>query len=271
VGSGVRLGRRRSESGDAATELGRLVEADAEPDVGQLVRALSRAVVHVPMPGVAAVPVPRIAGAEDGDVPLYVLEDEDGRHALVYSSPRSLVEAWKSQGQTTAAAVRLPALLARWPSGTDLVLDAGLPQARVISRAMLEQVALDSAGVPTASALSPSPAGWDTQLPDPEPAQVIGATRVAAADLPEVRALWRAVTVDREPLARQVLTIVVDVEPGTNRERLDDVMSALAAAIAESDPQPVRLVAKTDEPTNHHQLIADVTGIDAPYWERSSS
>jgi hypothetical protein len=258
------------ERGQAATELGRLMERDGPLDSGQLVRALSRAVVHIPMPDAKPEKAPRLAGADDGDIPLFVIDDEDGHHALVYSSPQSLTSAWKSRGRMTAAAVPMPALLARWPEGTDLVIDAGLPQARQLSMDALREVALDAAGVPTAAGIELSPEGYDVVVPDPEPVQAIGATRVVADRADVVQAMWRAVTRDHEPLARDVLTVVVAFPADTARTAIAEAMSALSTALSEADPSPARLIAETGAAdSDHRELIDRVRALDSPYWSRT--
>jgi len=254
--------------GEAATELGRIVSGEPPYDPGQFVRALSRAVVHVPMPGAPRESHPRAAGPDDGGPPLLVVTDEDGQHALVYSSPAALVEAWKKQGQVTAAAVPMATLLAGWPADVDLVIDAGLPQAYQVSEQTLEIVAMDAAGVPTADALRPSPEGWDTLVPDPEPAQIIGVTRELADTMPEITALWRGVTRDHEPLARDVLNLVVELVPGTPDERVGEIMNVMIEATGELDPQPLRLLADLGEPSPNARLIQDVKAVDDPFWSR---
>lgn len=261
----MRLRARKGSTAEAVTELERLVTDNDTVDAGQLVRALSRAVVHVPLPGAAAQHEPRVVRGPDGP-PLYVLEDDEGRHALAYTSAAALVRAWGDG--VTAATVPMASLLAAWQPGVDLVLNAGLPTARVVPESLLEQAAYDAVGVPTAVALRPSPAGTDLSLPNPEPVQVIGATRDAAAHFPEVRAMWRASALDREPAARPVLTLVVEFGD-TSPERVAEAMSALAEAIAAVDPLPVRLLAATPGGAGGHAALADeVKALDAPYWTR---
>jgi hypothetical protein len=164
----------------------------------------------------------------------------------------------------------MPALLARWPEGTDLVIDAGLPQARQLSMEALREVALDAAGVPTAAGIELSPEGYDVVVPDPEPVQAIGATRAVAERLEVVQALWRGVTRDHEPLARGVLTIVVAFPAGTARTAIAEEMSALSTALGEVDPAPVRLIADTGAAdSDHRELIDRVRALDSPYWSRT--
>lgn len=261
----MRLRARKGSTAEAVTELERLVTDNDTVDAGQLVRALSRAVVHLPLPGAPGQDAPRIVRGPDGP-PLYVIEDDEGRHALAYTSAASLVRAW-GEG-VTAATVPMATLLADWQPGVDLVLDAGLPTARVVSEALLEQAAYDAVGVPTAVALRPSPAGTDLSLPDPEPVQVIGATRDAAARFPELRALWRASALDREPAARPVLTLVAEFSEASP-ERVSEVMSELAEAIAAVDPLPVRLLAVVPGRNGPSAALAEqVKALDAPYWTR---
>lgn len=261
----MRLRARKGSTAEAVTELERLVTDNETVDAGQLVRALSRAVVHLPLPGAPAQDAPRVVRGPEGP-PLYVVDDDEGRHALAYTSAAALVRAWGDG--VTAATVPMATLLAGWQPGIDLVLDAGLPTARVVPESLLEQAAYDVAGVPTAAALRPSPAGTDLSLPDPEPVQVIGATRDAAAGFPEVRALWRASALDREPAARPVLTLVVEFGE-TSPERVAEVMSALTETIATVDPLPVRLLAVTPGGGGPHAQLADeVKALDAPYWTR---
>ncbi|MDQ1684882.1 MAG: hypothetical protein QOC82_1619 [Frankiaceae bacterium] len=258
----MRLTRRA----EPATALALLLDQDTV-DTGQLVRALSRAVVHVPMPNAPAEPRPRPAAPADGDLPLYIVEDDEGRHAFVYSSPRALVDAWGPG--VTAASVRMAALLARWPDGTDLVIDAGTPRARQVPPELLRQAGLDAAGVPTPAALRPSPAGWDLHQPSTEPVQVIGVTRTVAESAPAVLRLWRAVTVDREPDARPTLNIVVEFAAATDGAEISRVMTQLGRSIGEVDPQPVRLLAYVDGAVGDNALLVHaIRHFDDPYWER---
>ena len=261
----MRLRARRGSTAEAVTELERLVTDNDTVDAGQLVRALSRAVVHLPLPGAPAQEAPRVVRGPDGP-PLYVLEDDEGRHAVAYTSAAALVRAWG--GGVTAATVPMATLLAAWQPGVDLVLDAGLPTARVVPEGLLEQAAYDAVGVPTPVALRPSPAGTELSLPDPEPVQAIGATRDAAGHFPELQGLWRASALDREPAARPVLTLVAEFGE-VSPERVHEVMSALAEAIASVDPLPVRLLAVTPGGGGPHAALAEqVRALDAPYWTR---
>ena len=164
-------------------------------DAGQLVRALARSIVHVPMPGEAAEKQPRVVSTRDGDLPpLFVIEDEGGRHALIYSTPRRLVESFG--GGATAASIPFATLLLAWPEETDLVIDAGHPDALEVPAQILHHVQLEAAGIPTGTALEPAP-GDHTSAPESELQQVVGTSRVVAAKSPEVAAMWRAVTLAR--------------------------------------------------------------------------
>lgn len=263
------LRRRRPAPPEAATELARLIVEERDTlDSGQLVRALARSVVHVPMPGLPPEKRPRLVsatGPQDGP-PLYVIEDDAGHHALLYTSMRRLVEAW-GEG-ITAATVPFVTLLMGWPSGVDVVLDAGHPEALEVPAELVRDAALDAAGVPTGTSLQPSPAGVDARVPDPEPVQVIGVTRELAARTPEVRALHRAELVDREPAARPVLGVVVDLDP-VDEHRLDEVMTGFVRAVSQVDPNPIRLLpVVADRPSRHPELVDAVRGADTPYWTR---
>lgn len=168
-------------------------------DAGQLVRALARSAVHVPMPGAPPESSPRVESSRDGaGPPLYVVEDDDGRDAFVYSTPRRLVDAFGAG--VTAASVPFSTLVLGWPDRTDLVIDPGHADALEVSAQVLQHVALEIAGVPTGTSLQPAP-GDTTQVPSPELAQIIGVTRSVAEQNPEVSALWRAVTVPARPVA----------------------------------------------------------------------
>lgn len=261
----MKLRRKREEH--PATELDRLITGVAPFDIGQLVRALSRAVVHVPLPGAEEQAHPRLVRSADGP-PLYVLEDSDGIHALAYTSAARLVEAWGSG--TTAASTSMAGLLASWQSGVDLVLNAGLASAYVLSEGVLDAAALDAAGVPTAAATLPSPAGVDLALPDAEPIQIIGATREVANVTNEIVGLWRAMATDREPTARPILTVVVELVTATE-ERLDRVATELRNAISAVDPQPVRLIpiGPAEVSSRHDELATRIRELDDPYWSRS--
>jgi hypothetical protein len=183
------LGRMSNEG--PTTQLSRLVVDHRDTmDSGELVRALARSVVHVPMPGAPAESRPRReSGADGGGPPLYVVEDEDGRHALVFTTARRLVQA---VGGITAAAVPFVTLLMAWPEDVDLVIDPGHPEALEVPLEILRAVALEAAGVPTGTSLQPSPHGADARRPDPEPVQVLGITRDIAQSYGEVLALHRA-------------------------------------------------------------------------------
>ncbi len=87
--------------------------------------------------------------------PLFVIEDDGGRHALIYSTPRRLVDAFG--GGTTAASIPFATLLLAWPEETDLVIDAGHPDALEVPAQILHHVQLEAAGIPTGTALEPAP------------------------------------------------------------------------------------------------------------------
>jgi hypothetical protein len=118
--------------------LARLVIEEAgaiEP--GLLARAMAQSLVHVPMPDAPPESRPRVQHGDDDGAgpPMYVVEDDDGRHALVYTTAERLVMAW---GGITAATVPLASLLVRWPADIDLVIDAGLPEARELPVEMVD-------------------------------------------------------------------------------------------------------------------------------------
>lgn len=126
--------------------------------------------------------------------PLFVVEDDDGWHALVYSTARRLVQV---AGEVTAASVPFATLLMAWPPGVDLVIDPGHPEALEVPLELVRATALEVAGVPTGTTLQPSPADADARRPDPEPVQVLGVSREVAETFPEVQSLHRAELVDR--------------------------------------------------------------------------
>jgi hypothetical protein len=260
--------KRHRQPAEAATELSRLIVEHRDTlDSGQLVRALARSVVHVPMPGAPAEPRPRVESSAGTDgAPLYVVEDEDGRHALVFTTARRLVE---SAGAVTAATIPFTTLLMGWPAGVDLVLDPGHPEALEVPVELLQATALEAAGVPSGTGLQPAPAGVEARRPEPEPVQVLGVTRAVAETLDEVLALHRAELVNREPGARPVLHLVVTLA-AVDDERLGQVMTALVSAVGEVDPNPVAMLPVQDGKASSHQdLVEAVIGVDEPYWQRS--
>lgn len=265
----MNLVRRHGDDGGPSTPLSDLIVNHRDTmDSGQLVRALARSVVHVPMPGAATEPRPRVEStATTEGPPLLVVEDGDGRHALVYSTARRLVQA---AGEVTAASVPFATLVMAWPPDVDLVIDPGHPEALEVPLELVRATALEVAGVPTGTSLQPSPAGVDARRPDPEPVQVLGVSREVAQTIPEVKSLHRAELVNREPAARPVLHIVVTMAPVSD-ERLREVMTAFTHAIGEADPNPVALlVVREGNPSRHEDLVAAVTGVDDPYWRRES-
>lgn len=246
-------------------ELATLITQSEPPDVGSLVRALARAVVHVPMPGEPELARPRTVDGTREAPALYVVEDEDGGHALLYTTPERLVTAW---GPTTAASVPMVTLLQGWPPGVDAVLDAGHAEALVVPVEVLRDVALHCAGVPTASALRPSSAGVLARRPEPTPVHVLSAARGAASTVPEVRALSCAEVLDLEPDARPVLTVVVDLS-AVDEARLSQVMGGLVEVLGSADPRPLRLVAVVEGRVGDSEGLVDAvrTAVE-PFWQR---
>ena len=260
--------RRRSSQAEAAHDLALLVTAPRdELDSGQLVRALARSVLHIPMPDAPSEPRPRRESSSQAEgPPLYVLEDDDGQHALAYTTPRRLVAAW---GGITAATVPFSTLILGWPSGVDLVLDAGLPEALALPAEVLRLAALEVGGLPTAAGVSFSPDGVDVRRPGQEPQQVMGHTVVVADRVSEVKALYRAELVNREPAPRPLLAVVVRLQE-VDDERRSEIGRIFVRAIAEVDPQPVAVL--LDDPGSasaHQQLIDSVIALDPPYWQRN--
>ncbi len=260
--------RRPAEPGTPLSEL--LSTGRDGLDAGQLVRALARSVVHVPLPGAPAEPQPRVVSSRstgEAGPPLWVVEDGDGRHALVFSTAARLVAAFGDG--TGGATLPFASLAAAWPEGVDLVLDAGSPDALEVPLPVLRHVLLEIAGVPTATALLPAP-GDRSRRPQPEPVQLLGATREAAAGLPEVRALSRAETLADVPSPRPVLDVLVDLDP-VDDARLEQVMAALAQAATAVEPRPLRLTACVDGAARTHPELADaVRGVDEPYYRRDA-
>ena len=255
---------RRRRAAVRADELAALISAPGgPPDVGTMVRTLARAVVHVPMPGQAEERSPRtVAGTQEG-APLYVVADDDGGHALLYTTPQRLVAAW---GATTAASIPFATLLQAWPQGVDAVLDAGHAEEVVLPVEVLRDVALHVAGVPTAAALTPSPAGVLARRPDPAPQQLLDAAREAAETARQVRALSCAEVLDREPTSRPVLT-VVDLD-AVHDDRLSQVMGGLVERIVAAEPRPVRLVAVVEgHRSGSADLVDEVRSVVRPFWQ----
>lgn len=254
-----------ASQGDApATRLAWLMsEGRDQLDAGQLVRALARSVVHVPMPEEGPQKLPRLMS--DGEVPLYCIEDDDGVHALLYSSARRLVQAW---GAITAASATFVTLAAAWPDDADIVIDAGLPDALEVPRPLVEQAIAEVAGIPTATSVSPSLHGNVVRLPDPEIAQIIGSTREFAPSVPELRALWRAETLPNEPSPRPLLMLLAWFD-AVDDERLHEVMTGLSAAASAGDPRPIGLLAAVaDRAQAHAELAQSIRELDGPYWSR---
>jgi hypothetical protein len=260
--------RKRGDAGPSTQLSDLIVNHRDTMDSGQLVRALARSVVHVPMPGAPAESQRRVESTASSEgPPLFVVEDEDGRHALVYSTPRRLVQA---AGAITAASVPFATLLLAWPPGVDLVIDPGHPEALEVSLELLRATALEAAGVPTGTSLQPSPAGSDARRPDPEPVQVLGASREVAEKFAEVQSLHRAELVNREPDARPVLHVVVTMA-AVSEERLHEIMTAFSGAISDVDPNPIGLLPVVPGTRSRYEdLVAAVTGLDEPYWRRGS-
>jgi hypothetical protein len=261
------LRRKRVEDGGPTSPLSELMVHHRDTmDSGQLVRALARSVVHVPMPGAPREAQPRVESTADSDgPPLYIVEDEDGRHAFVYSTARRLVQA---AGEITAASVPFATLLMAWPEGVDLVIDPGHPEALEVPPELLRATALEVAGIPTGTSLQPSPEGADARLPDPEPVQVLGVSRELAEGIDEVLSLHRAELVNREPDARPVLYLAITMSP-VSAERKDEIMSAFSAAISDVDPNPFGLLPVLHgTPSNYRHLVDAVTGLEEPYWKR---
>lgn len=255
---------RRREGTSPQTPLAALMSTGRdELDSGSLVRALARSVVHVPMPGAAPEQQPRVVTGDDPA--LYVVEDDEGRHAFLYSSARRLVDAFGAG--TGAASVPFPTLLLGWPDGVDLVLDPGTPDALEVPLAVLQHVRLEIAGVPTGTSVQPSP-GDRPRLPAVELVQLIGATRTLAERLPEVRALWRSETLPDVPSTRPVLDLHVDLDAVTE-ERRHAVLQLLGDAAAEAEPRPLRVTASVEGvPCSDLELVTAVKALDAPYYVR---
>jgi hypothetical protein len=265
----VSILRRKRDDGGPTSQLSELIVNHRDTmDSGQLVRALARSIVHVPMPGAPAEKGPRVESTTTSEgPPLFVIEDEDGKHAFVYSTPRRLVQA---AGGITAASVPFATLLMGWPEDVDLVIDPGHPEALEVPLELLRATALEVAGIPTGTALQPSPGGADARLPDPEPVQVLGVSRELAEGFEEVLSLHRAELVNREPDARPVLYLVVTMLPVSD-ERKGEIMSGFSAAISEVDPNPFGMLPVCQgTPSQYEDLVAAVTGLDEPYWQRGS-
>lgn len=111
-------------------------------DAASLIEALADSVVHVPMPGAPPARSPRTESTRAGDTPpFYLVEDEAGRHAFVYSTPARLLAAFGAD--STAASVAFSTLLMCWPEETDLVIDPGHPGALEVPLAVLGQVMVE--------------------------------------------------------------------------------------------------------------------------------
>jgi hypothetical protein len=258
--------RRQAEPGTPLSQL--MSDGRDGLDAGQLVRALARSIVHVPMPGEAAEKQPRVVSTRDGELPpLYVIEDDEGRHALIYSTPRRLVESFGAG--VTAASIPFATLLLAWPDATDVVIDAGHPDALVVPAPILHHVQLETAGIPTGTALEPAP-GDHTSAPESELEQVIGSSRIVAERSPEVAAMWRAVTLPAGPAPRPVIDVLVDFDP-VGDERISAVMTELAAAISDAEARPVRMLASVGGvAAQHPQLAEAIRAADAPYYRRQA-
>lgn len=261
------LGRRfPAEPGTALSQL--MAEGRDTVDAGILVRTLARSIVHVPMPGAPPEPQPRVISSADPDSdgpPLYVVEDADGQHAFLFSTARRLVEAFgKGVG---GASVPFPVLAVAWPAGVDVVLDPGHPQALEVPLDVLQHVLLEVAGVPTGTALQPSP-GDRSRIPSPELAQLMGATVEAAAALPEVQALYRAETLPDVPSPRPVIDVHVELD-AVDDDRLREIMTTLSDAASAVEPRPLRMTASVAGVVRtHDRLAAAVRAVDAPYYRR---
>ena len=258
--------KRRAEPGTPLSQL--MSEGRDGLDAGQLVRALARSIVHVPMPGEPAEKQPRVVSTRDGDLPpLYVIEDDGGRHALIYSTARRLVEAFGAG--VTAASIPFATLLLAWPEETDVVIDAGHRDALEVPAQILHHVQLEVAGIPTGTALEPAP-GDRTSAPGSELDQVVGSSRVVAERSPEVATMWRAVTLPAGPAPRPVIDVLVDFD-AVDDKRLSDVMAEMAAAISEAEARPVRLLASVGGvAAQHPQLAEAIRAADGPYYRRSA-
>jgi hypothetical protein len=208
-----------------------------------------------------------VSARESGGLPLFTVEDEDGEHALVYSTPRRLVEAW---GSITAATVDFKDLLPAWPEGVDLVIDAGHPEAVEVRTELIRLTALEVAGIPTATSAQPSPDA-EFRVPADEPVQVLAVTRDVAESVPGIVAMWRAEMLNPEPPRRPVLALVVAVEAGLDAAERAAVGATLSKAIEQADPTPVVMWLSRPEAASEDQRFIDaVTALDSPYWQRTA-
>src|SRR4051794_8598387 len=105
--------RRRPAAGSPLAAL--MDEGRAGLDAAQLVQALARSVVHVPVPddAQASPTMPGSVEAASEVPPRYVVDDDDGRFVLVFSTPERLGEAFSDDVEATS--VPFPALLDQWP------------------------------------------------------------------------------------------------------------------------------------------------------------
>ncbi len=259
--------RRRRRAAEPATQLSELIIEHRDTlDSGQLVRALARSIVHVPMPDEPHTEDRTERFSRGDGAPMYVIDDGDGRHALVYTTRERLVQAWGKD--IRGATIDFTTLLMVWPEGVDLVIDAGHPEALEVPSELVRHTALEAAGIPTGTSLQPSPAGADARVPEPEPVQILGATRVVADRMPEVRALHRAEMVNREPDPRPVLHVVVGLDAVDNA-RLDGIMAEFTGAVSEVDPNPVAFLPVVEGKATELQHVVDaIAAVDSPYWER---
>jgi hypothetical protein len=266
------LFRRRSAEEkviEADTELSRLImEVPGTIGRAQLVRALAHSVVHVPMPGEPAESRPRVvrASEETEGPPLYVLEDEDGKHALVYSTAKRLVQA---MGGITAATVPFAALATAWPEDVDLVIDPGHPEAYEVSVDTLRYVVLEVAGIPSAVTTALSPEDLAARRPDPERLHVLEMSRVCAERAPEIRALYRAELTNPAISDDPMLYLVVETDAFDDDLRRAETMHVLAATTAKVDSAPLGILHSEDGQESPRQNLIDaVVALDPPYWQR---
>lgn len=264
--------RRLTSRGGRGSRLSDILDGrHGRVDLRAVLEELPVALLHVPLPDASRISRAEVigpTGPADGP-PLYVVEDDDGVHGLVYSSPARLLEAWGAT--TTAASVPGATLLAAWPAGVDLVIDAGLPTAYVVPSRLVDEIARALQGRPEPLAHAGPPEVVD----DPASPAVIAVTGRWAQQTPEAQAAWSA-TLTPAPnpgasaeAAGLERVLVVRLVEDVSLQRLNDVMNDLHDRLLEATGEDHVLVPAIAGRTSVDQPLIDAVGQRLqPYWAR---
>jgi hypothetical protein len=233
---------------------------------GSLLRALARSTLCVP----ADCPSLSDAGiAKAGPLPVPVVDDGDGRHALLYTSYRQLAVALGASPHRSRLRwyeVAAATLFERWPPDVDVWLNAGGEFGLPLDAADLATVADIAAGREVDEAYEVGPDDSFSDFPGPAvPDQVDCAVVAALIDAPEVLEVFRAFRRLDEPQGRTWRIVLVLTDGDVHGEALaHEIVEAINDAADECCEVHVADV----HDDGVYTAVMPIMRVGVPLWRR---